>query len=72
MREIWLLVGWSWKIGYSLGEHARKLVTRWLTMHKNWLLVGLSCAKIGFSLAEDARKLITRWLIMRENWLLIG
>jgi hypothetical protein len=28
------------EIGYSLAEHAWKLVTRWLSMRKNWLLFG--------------------------------
>ncbi len=73
MHENWLLIGWAWaKIGYSLAEHARKLVTRWLSMRENWLLIGWACMKIGYSLADHMQKLVTRWLIKRENWLIIG
>jgi hypothetical protein len=63
------------KIGYLLAEHARKLVTRWLSMHENWLFVGCACTNLDYLLAEHARKLVTRWLSMRENWenwLLVG
>ncbi len=60
------------KIGNSLAEHARKLVTHWLSIRENWLLFGWGCTKIGYSLAEHARKLVTRWLSMHTNWLLIG
>jgi hypothetical protein len=48
------------KIGYSLAEHARKLVTRWLSMRENRLLVCWACAKIGYSLAEHMQKLFWR------------
>jgi hypothetical protein len=48
-------------------EYARKLVTRWLSMRQNWLLVGWACMKIGYSLAEHARKLVTRQASIRKN-----
>ncbi len=48
-------------------EHVGKLVTRCLSMHKNWLLVCRACAKIGCLLAEHARKLVTRQLSICEN-----
>ncbi len=48
-------------------EHERKMITRWLSMHENWLLAGSACAKISYSLAEHARKLVTRWLSLHEN-----
>ncbi len=47
-------------------------VACWLSMSKNWLLVGWACAKIGYSLAEHAQNLVTCWLSMRENWLLVS
>jgi hypothetical protein len=28
------------KIGYSLAEHAQRLVFRWLSMLESWLLIG--------------------------------
>ncbi len=40
------------KIGYSLAEHAWKLVTHWLSMHGNWLLFDWAYTEIGYSLAE--------------------
>ncbi len=43
-------------IGYSLAEHAWKLVSGWLSTCKNWLLVGWACAKVGYSLAEHTQK----------------
>jgi hypothetical protein len=46
-------MGWNFplcwacaKIGYSLAVHARKFVTRWLSMHENWLLTSWAYAKI--------------------------
>ncbi len=48
-RENWLLVGWvCMEIDYSLAEHARKLVTLWLSISGNWLLVGWAYAEIHF------------------------
>jgi len=45
--KYWLLFGWAWaKVGYSLAEHARKLVTHWLSMRKYWLFAGWAFAKI--------------------------
>ncbi len=44
------------KIGCSLDEHAQNLFAHWMSMHKNWLLVGWACAKIGYSLAEHSPK----------------
>ncbi len=55
------------KIGCSLDEHPQKLVTRWLSMRKNWLLVGWAYTKIGYSLAEQAQILVSRWLSMRKT-----
>ncbi len=66
------LCGACAKIGFSLAEHAQKLVSFWLSMCGNWLLVGWACTKMGYSLAEHARKLVTRWLSMRKNWFLVG
>jgi hypothetical protein len=45
-------------IGYLLAEHAWKLVTRWLSMRRNWLLFGWASAEIGYSLAEHTRKFV--------------
>jgi hypothetical protein len=67
-----LLWGACAKIGFLLVEHARKLVSCWLSMRENWLLVSCACAKIGFFLAEHVRKLVTRWLSMHKNGLLVG
>jgi hypothetical protein len=36
----------------SNAEHARKLVTRWLSMRGNWLLAGWACAEIGYSTTQ--------------------
>ncbi len=73
IRKNWLLVCPACvEIGYSLAEHARKLVTLWLSIRKNWLLVGWACMEIGYSLAERVRKLVTLWLSIRGNSLLIG
>jgi hypothetical protein len=47
MRKNWWLVSWACsEIGYSLAEHARKLVTRWLSMRENWLLASWAYEKI--------------------------
>ncbi len=43
-------------------EHAQKLVTHWLGMRGNWLLVGWACAQIGYSLAEHTQKSFWRTL----------
>ncbi len=53
-------------------QDARKLVTRWLSMQGNWLLVDWAWAEIGYSFTEHASKLITCWLSMGGNWLLVG
>jgi hypothetical protein len=48
-----LLVGWECvEIGYSLTEHARKVVTLWLTTRGNWLLVGWSYEESCFYCIE--------------------
>jgi len=61
MRENRLLIGWACvKIGYSLVEHLRKLVTCWLSLRESWLLIGWASAKIGYSLAEHAQKMVTK------------
>jgi hypothetical protein len=40
-RRNWLLVAWACaKIGHSLAEHARKLVTPWLSICKNHYCIG--------------------------------
>ncbi len=65
----------KWVGIFPYAQHARKLVTCWLSMRKNRLLVGWACVKIGDLLAELAQKLITCWLSTRENWenwLLVG
>ncbi len=37
---------WAYaKIGYSLATHSQILLSRWLSMNENWLIVGLACAK---------------------------
>jgi hypothetical protein len=51
------------KIGYSLVEQAWKLVTRWLSMRENCLLVGWAWAKIGYSLAEHMWKSLFLFLV---------
>ncbi len=66
---IWMMV-LRWVVISLYAEHAKKLVAHWMSMHKNWLLVGWACTKIGYSLAEHAQKLVTLWLSMRTNWLL--
>ncbi len=48
-------------------EHVEKLVTRWLSMPKNWLLVCRTCRKISYLLAEHTWKLVTRQLSICEN-----
>jgi hypothetical protein len=49
MPENWLLVGWARvEISYSMDEHARKLVTLWLSIRENWLIVGWANAEIRF------------------------
>ncbi len=51
MWENCLLVGWACvEIGYSLAKHARKLVTLWLSIRGNWLLVYWAYAEILFLL----------------------
>jgi hypothetical protein len=47
---------------FVYAEHARKLVTRWLSMHGNWLLIGIADLEIGYSLAEHTRIVVTSWL----------
>ncbi len=43
MCENYLLVGWAWaETGYSLAEHTRKLVTRWLSICGNLFLLVLN------------------------------
>ncbi len=46
----------KWVVISPYVEHARKLVTGWLSMRKNWLLIGW----------EHAWKLVIRWLSLRE------
>jgi hypothetical protein len=46
------------KIDYLLAEHLQKLVTRWLSMRKNWLIVGgaVHARKLaGYSLAVSRK-----------------
>jgi hypothetical protein len=61
------MMGLKWVVISPYAEHAQKVVTRWLSMRKKWLLVGLACMKIGYSLAEHAQKLVSRWLSICEN-----
>ncbi len=61
----------SWVMTWAI-EHARNLVARWLSICKNWIIIGWACTKIVYSLADHARKLVTNWLCMSENWLLVG
>ncbi len=49
------------KIGYSLAEHAWKLVTSWLSMRGNWLLFGWAYAEIGY-----------HWLSIQKKFVFIG
>ncbi len=62
----------KWVGIFPYAQHARKLVTCWVSMRKNRLLVGWACAEIGYLLAVLAQTLIICWLSMRENWLLVG
>ncbi len=58
----WMMI-LKWVVISSYAEHAWKLVTRWLSMRGNWLLVSWACAKIGYG---------TLWISTRGNWLLLG
>ncbi len=70
MRENRLLVGWACaKVGYSLAEYARKLITRRLSMRENWLLVSRAYAKIGYSLAEHTQNSFGRTVCFSEFFL---
>jgi hypothetical protein len=71
MLSIFWMMFLKWVVISSYAEHARKLVTRWLSMHGNWLLVGWAWAGIGYSLAGHKRKLVTRWLSIRGNSFLL-
>jgi hypothetical protein len=62
----------KWFMVSPYDEHAQKLVTRWLSIRNNWLLVGRAFTKIGHSLAEQTQKLDTHSLNIRKNWLLVG
>ncbi len=54
---------WAYaEIGSSLAEHTRKLVTRWLSIRGNWLIVCWACAEIGYLIAEHMRKLVETML----------
>ncbi len=46
------------KIGYSLAEHAWKLVTHWLSMRGNWLLFGWAYTEIGYSLGQHTQTFV--------------
>ncbi len=61
------MITFKWVLISPYAEHVRKLVTWWLSMRKNRLLVNWGCMKIGYSLAEHVQKFVTRWLSMREN-----
>jgi hypothetical protein len=56
----WFWNGLWFPLMPSYAEHAQKLVTRWLSMRGNWLLVGWACTKIGYLLAEQSRKSLRR------------
>ncbi len=56
MLSIFWMMILKWVVISHYAEHARKLITRWLSM-----------CEIGCSLAENARKLVTRWLSLHEN-----
>ena len=52
-------VCWAYaEIGYSLAEHTRKSVTRWLSIRGNCLLVGWAYAEINFVHTQLSRSLI--------------
>jgi hypothetical protein len=49
MLSIFWMMFLKWVVISSYAEHAWKLVTRWLSMRGNWLLVGWASAEIGYS-----------------------
>ncbi len=50
-----------------MARHARKLVTRWLSMRGNWLIVGCKARKLVTHWLSMREKLVTRKLSIREN-----
>ncbi len=67
MLSIFWMMFLKWVVISSYDEHVRKLITRWLSMRGNWLLIGWACTEIGYSLTEHTRKLVTRWLSIHRN-----
>ncbi len=59
MLSIFWMMFLKWVVISSHAEHARKLVTHWLSTRGNWSLIGWACTEIGYSLTEHTQKLVT-------------
>jgi hypothetical protein len=49
----------KWVVISTYAEHVRKLVTQWLSMRENLLLVNWACVKISYSLAVQCAYCLT-------------